>query len=165
MMIKAYAKRKDLAQAMQLKEEMLREQVPLNCVTYNSLIDVAVRCREYKSALAMLDEMENSGLLADLITYSTLIKGLTDLGMLSEAMQLFVQVEQSGFKVDEILVNSLLDGCVKARAEPQVGLALIERMRQHRIRPSQVTLCAVARVFASQGQATEALAFLGTHAS
>jgi len=165
-MIKAYAKRKDLAAALSLKQEMLDAQVPLNCVTYNSLIDVAVRCQDYQTALGLLDEMEASGLRADLITYSTLIKGLTELGMLSEAMQLFVQVEQSGFKVDEILINSLLDGCSRAKAEPAVALALLERMRQHRIRPSQVTLCAVARVFANKGQAKEALAFLGTcHAS
>lgn len=42
--IKGFAKTKDLHRAMRLYREMIRETVPCNVVTYNSLIDVAVRC-------------------------------------------------------------------------------------------------------------------------
>ena len=40
--IKGFAKTKDLSRAMKLYREMLRESVPCNVVTYNSLIDVSV---------------------------------------------------------------------------------------------------------------------------
>ena len=46
---------------MKLYREMLTERVPCNVVTYNSLIDVAVRCTNMKVAAMVLQEMQASG--------------------------------------------------------------------------------------------------------
>lgn len=59
--IKGFAKTKDLNRAMKLYRDMLAENVPCNVVTYNSLIDVAVRCTNMKVAAMVLQEMQGSG--------------------------------------------------------------------------------------------------------
>ena len=50
-------------------------------VTYNSLVDCAVRVRDWDAAMGLLNEMRARQLGADLITYSTLIKGLSAEGL------------------------------------------------------------------------------------
>jgi pentatricopeptide repeat protein len=47
-----------------------------NDVTYNSMIDVCVRCNRMDTAWQLLAEMEQVGLKPDNFTYSTLIKGI-----------------------------------------------------------------------------------------
>ena len=47
-----------------------------NDVTYNSLIDVCVRCDKMNSAWGLLSEMQESNIVPDNFTYSTLIKGI-----------------------------------------------------------------------------------------
>lgn len=52
---------------MKLYREMLAERVPCNVVTYNSLIDVAVRCNNMKVAAMVLQEMQASGIFTNSI--------------------------------------------------------------------------------------------------
>lgn len=47
-----------------------------NDVTYNSMIDVCVRCEQMEKAWNLLTEMQEENIVPDNFTYSTLIKGL-----------------------------------------------------------------------------------------
>lgn len=47
-----------------------------NDVTYNSMIDVCVRCDKMDKAWALLTEMQEFSIQPDNFTYSTLIKGI-----------------------------------------------------------------------------------------
>ena len=62
--------------AFEMFEMMKRSDLRANEVTYNSLIDVCVRCNQMKKAWVLLNEMQDQGINPDNFTYSTLIKGI-----------------------------------------------------------------------------------------
>jgi len=128
-MIKMTVAQRDLAKAIELKDEMAAEGVDANIVTYNSIVDVAVRCRAWETAMSLLEEMRIKGVTPDLITYSCLIKGLCEIGKFQDALAIFGHLEAEKVAVDEILFGSLLDGCVRAKAEPAVAVSLLQSMR------------------------------------
>lgn len=81
-MIKAYSKEWQLEKAYALYERMLVQMkdnpsVAPNTITYNSLIDICVRCFDIPRAKRLFDEMVSgqATVKPDLITYSTMIKG------------------------------------------------------------------------------------------
>jgi pentatricopeptide repeat domain-containing protein 1 len=47
-----------------------------NDVTYNSLIDVCVRCNGMDQAWDLFTQMQENGIVPDNFTFSTLIKGI-----------------------------------------------------------------------------------------
>lgn len=54
---------------------MKSNNVPINTVTYNTLVDACARVGAMDKAAALLDDMLNSGVQPDLITFSTIAKG------------------------------------------------------------------------------------------
>merc|ERR1719230_1528745 len=69
-LIKGYSRQKKLPAALKAREEMIAENVPLNVVTYNSLIDVAIRCKDLTQATTLVTQMQEDDINPDLITYS-----------------------------------------------------------------------------------------------
>ena len=51
-----------------------------NDVTYNSMIDVCVRCRQQEKAWKLFMQMQDEGVQPDNFTFSTLIKGIKKSG-------------------------------------------------------------------------------------
>jgi len=68
-------------------------------VTYNSLIDVCVRCDKFGTGLKVLKEMKSKGIEPDNFTYSTLIKGIRasdSLNDLDQAFSFLADMKNSG---------------------------------------------------------------------
>ncbi len=82
MLIKGFSKEKKLAKALDLVESMKQTaEAKPNIVTYNSLMDCAVSCREFTILEKIYKELTANkegidGVIPDLITHSTYIKGL-----------------------------------------------------------------------------------------
>ena len=62
--------------ALEMFEMMKSQGISPNDVTYNSMIDVCVRCDQMNRAWALLNEMQEQNIIPDNFTYSTLIKGI-----------------------------------------------------------------------------------------
>ena len=101
-------------------------------VTYNSLIDVYVRCNQMDKAWDLFAKMRNIGLKPDNFTCSTLVKGIrpsvgyfscskhsthADSSEMQRGFELLKQMvekrEQFREWPDEVLYNCLIDMCVR----------------------------------------------------
>lgn len=116
-------------------------------MTFNSLIDVCVRCGEMNHAWSLFAEMQEATIQPDNFTYSTLIKGIKNFGgtdarghfELEKAFRLLDQIKQRGtLKPDEILYNCLIDACVRFH-DINRAVAVFNEMQMARIEPSSVT--------------------------
>jgi len=109
---------------MNLGDKLLREMKEFNLepndITYNTMIDLAVRVDDLEKAWKYLDEMKLLGIQADSFTYSTLIKGIKNgkriqngPQALNKAFSLLKDLQEEGLQPDEVLFNCLIDACVK----------------------------------------------------
>ena len=134
---------------------MRDKAVPINAVTFNSLMDVAVRCCDMEQAASILGDMVKSAYQPDLITFSTLIKGYCYVGEVEKAVMLADELEQRGLTADEIVYNSLLDGCGKA-GNVSVGRHVLDKMLKSPTKPSNVTFCIFVKLLGRTGHVNEA---------
>lgn len=104
---------RQLDKALAIHDEMKSKDVPINTVTYNTLVDACARVGAMDKAAALLDDMLTT-VEPDLITFSTIAKGYCVQGDVERAMQLLAAMRDRGIRPDGILYNSLLDGCVRA---------------------------------------------------
>eukprot|EP00917_Polyrhabdina_sp_WS-2016_P006423 GHVP01014213.1.p1 GENE.GHVP01014213.1~~GHVP01014213.1.p1 ORF type:complete len:695 (+),score=124.10 GHVP01014213.1:1352-3436(+) len=75
---------------MKLVQRMKSRGVPLNTITYNSLVDSACRSGDTKSALAFLEEMVANQIQPDIVTFSTLVKGFCIRGLWMYSHEFYV---------------------------------------------------------------------------
>lgn len=145
-LIKGFAQRKECHRAMQLYQEMRREQIPVNLVTFNTLIDGCARVGDMEQAASLFTEMCTMDVEPDLITYSTCVKGYCVQGDLEQATQLFSMMRRKGIQPDAILFNSILDGCAKRQMR---GLAenVMNDMNTSGIVPSNITLSILVKLY------------------
>jgi pentatricopeptide repeat protein len=131
---------------------MREEGVPYNTITYNSIIDVCIKCSDVQTAEELLREMlaPGSQLEPDLITYSTLLKGYCHVGDLDKALQVAETIKACGLKCDELVYNTLMDGCVKAN-DLSAGIGLFAEMTQGGMRPSSITHSILVRLYQRNG--------------
>merc|ERR1712224_647878 len=97
-LIKGYGKASDLQSALALFEEMKLEGVAYDTTTYNSIIDVCVKCGDMKSAEGFLLRMSGmmspgSEVQCDRITFSTLLEGYCQQNQLDRALDLLVFIK------------------------------------------------------------------------
>jgi len=151
-LIKGYGLQKDLHHALALFQEMPAEGVPRNTITFNSLIDVCVKCGDLPMAEAILRDMTlpTSAVEPDLITFSTLLKGYCQFAELDKALQVLEAIKARGMHCDELVYNTLMDGCVKANDIP-AGLGLLEEMLRNGLRPSTITHSILERLHQRAG--------------
>jgi len=146
-LIKGFAQRKESHRAMQLYQDMKRENIPVNLVTFNTLIDGCARVGDMEQAAALFTEMcTMDGVEPDLITYSTCVKGYCVQGDLDQAVQLFTMMRRKGIQPDAILFNSILDGCAK-RQMRSLAESVLEDMKQTGITPSNITLSILVKLY------------------
>ncbi len=137
---------------------MKESQVKPNDVTYNSLIDVCVRCDQMTSAWMLMTEMQENMIHPDNFTYSTLIKGIK-CGVnnqnhqdLEKAFILFEQMKLKNLvRPDEILYNCLIDACVRFR-DVNRAVAVFQEMQMVNIKPSSVTYGILIKAYGQSNQ-------------
>jgi pentatricopeptide repeat protein len=140
---------------MALYQEMRMERVPCNLVTFNSLMDVCVRCENLQMAAVFLQDMMQLGIEPDLITFSTLIKGYSHMGEVRKALALADELKSRGLKCDEIMYNSLIDGCSKG-SELQEGLRVFQDMLHSNVPPSNITFSILVKLYFEHNRMADA---------
>lgn len=112
--------------AFEMFDMMKTLRLSPNDVTYNSMIDVCVRCGDTEQAWKLLSDMQLNHIHPDNFTYSTLIKGIraqyshqyiggvNNPKDLEKAFYLLDTMKKSNHvQPDEILYNCIIDACVR----------------------------------------------------
>jgi pentatricopeptide repeat domain-containing protein 1 len=158
-MIKGFSKTLNLPKALGVFEAMKKDaSVEPNNVTYNSLLDCAVRCEDMATASKLFQEMKER-MQPDLISYSTIIKGCCRGGDLKKAMEVLNDMKRNHIKPDEVLFNSLLDGCAK-NGSLEMAQHVYQEMRLLGIKPSNVTFSILIKAYGKARQVQKALEIL-----
>lgn len=89
--------------AERLALDMLDAGVPLDNITYSTLITAARRCRHFAKAVEWFERMYAAdGVLPDEVTYSAVLDVYAQLGMKEEVLALFDRARGSGWKPDHV---------------------------------------------------------------
>lgn len=82
--------------------------------TYNAMVDVLGKCRNFDLMWELVDEMKCESGLVTLDTMSKVMRRLAKSGKYSEAVDAFLEMERSyGVKTDTNAMNNLMDALVK----------------------------------------------------
>merc|ERR1712202_52417 len=135
-LIKGFTKTRELNKALEIYNYMTDvEGLPSNSITFNSLIDCALICKNYQKAdeiFQIMKSSQNHDYKPDLITYSTKNKNI------EKSLALYNEMIQEDMELDEILFNSILDGCSKNNKYKE-AMQVYEDMLTAQIKPSNVT--------------------------
>ncbi|CAN6314408.1 unnamed protein product [Urochloa humidicola] len=89
--------------AERLALDMVDSGVPLDNITYSTLITAARRCRHFAKAVEWFERMYAAdGLLPDEVTYSAVLDVYAQLGMREEVLALFDRARGSGWNPDHV---------------------------------------------------------------
>lgn len=132
-----------------------------NDVTFNTMIDVFVRCNNMNKVWFIISKMKENNIKPDNFTYSTIIKGLnknsnnTKENELELAFKLFDNVKKNS-KPDEILYNCIMDACLRF-GKIEKMLEIYDTMQFEGVKPSSITYGIVIKGYGMKGRLDKAL--------
>lgn len=116
-LIKGYCHQSDLKTARSCLDDMVRDGIKPNDISYNCLLNACVHVGHgsFKEAWATIDRMEKSGVAVDHYTISILMKALKRVNNPWDVVRSLELLDRSGIDVcsDEILLNSVLETCTR----------------------------------------------------
>jgi len=154
-LIRACLQRKEVEHAMELYEEMSKNDIPCSLTSFNMLIDALARAGHMTSVARLFRDMCQKNVAPDLVTYSTVIKGYCIKGDLEPAMQLFTLMRKRGIKPDGILFNSILDCCAHKQMRTLTEQVLTD-MEEEGVNPSNFTLSILVKLYGRCGDLDQA---------
>lgn len=158
--LKGYSQSGQFNRALHLFNSLSKYNVKPNDVSYNSMMDAAIRAKRFPVAWNLLDQMENQGLQPDKFTVSILMKSITPrsdhrfIGRGIALVDKFIQTHSED--ADEILFNSLLDAHCRMRNVKEIEETLA-RMKKHGVNPSAVTYGTVVKAYGDTGNVNAVL--------
>lgn len=126
--IKGFARRGDLEAARRSAARMKQRGLTPNSITFNTLIDAAVRSSTPGQAWEVLAEMRSLGLVADKYTCSIIVRGMSK-GLELEAAHLKAALElmrESGSQVCDGALRSTLYHALLDAAQQAKDVALVQ---------------------------------------
>jgi len=161
-LIRACLQRKELNHAMELYEEMDKNDITCTLTSFNMLIDALARASDMTRVARLFRDMCQKNVAPDLVTYSTVIKGYCVKGELEPAMQLFTLMRKRGIKPDGILFNSILDGCAHKQMRTLTEQVLAD-MEEEGVNPSNFTLSILVKLYGRCGDIDQAFDVVETY--
>jgi pentatricopeptide repeat protein len=174
-LLKGCAIKKMLYKSYDLFQTMKTHGLRPNQVTFNTLIEVYVRCGRQDHAWSLLAEMKEMHVKPDNYTLSSLVKGIkphrdfwNQNGKYSDCTvdprvsrvielvdKMYKRPSDFGDKPDEILYNCLLDLCVRYK-DTKTAVRIFDQMRFQGLKPSAVTYGILIKSFGIQNNLTKA---------
>mmetsp|Transcript_91179 Transcript_91179/g.212120 ORF Transcript_91179/g.212120 Transcript_91179/m.212120 type:complete len:512 (+) Transcript_91179:144-1679(+) len=136
---KCYAQHNDFDGAAAVIARIRRRGLKPNAITFNSVMDAAVRGRRTTEAWDLLKEMRASGLRPDKYTCSILVKGLSHEptpAQVQNALDLLHEVDGS---LDKTLRTTLFHAVIEAAAQAgdsSMLMHVFSQTRQHQVTPT-----------------------------
>jgi len=159
-LLKGFCRAKLPERVQQVFEEMREEGIACNTVSYNTMINANVGSGHMDRADELFRTMKADGASPDVITYSTLVKGYCMAGDIDKGFAVLTDMLETGKQEpDEILFNSLLDGCAKQHRVEE-ALALLEKMHQHHVQPSNFTLSILVKLLGRSRRLNQAFSMV-----
>lgn len=134
--IKGYARLGDVAATSKCLERMRKRGLSPNSITFNTMMDAAVRGPNPSHSWGILKEMRLSGFLADKFTCSILIKGLAKQPTAAHVQAAMDLLQDAGNDCDSMLKSTLYHGVLDAASQASddvLVMQIVSRMRQHNI--------------------------------
>jgi len=102
------------AREVQVFEEMLRENVTVDIITFNSLIGACMRRADWCQALQWLRQIEEVTLEADRVTYGTCLAVLDQAEEWQRSLEVLEKAICQGIEASGVLITSTMAACDRA---------------------------------------------------
>ncbi|ONM22092.1 Pentatricopeptide repeat-containing protein [Zea mays] len=116
LLMKGYIKSNFPLGALTVKDEILRQGLKPDRLTYNTIISACVKSAENDKAIQFLEDMKeeantesNPELLPDAVTYTTLLKGLGNSRDLYSVVKIVVEMKSSLISIDRTAYTAMVD--------------------------------------------------------
>ncbi|GAB5358058.1 hypothetical protein AAMO2058_000426400 [Amorphochlora amoebiformis] len=113
--------------ALQIKEEMIQEEIEPDDVTYNTVINACATSGDTKNALATLEEMELMGLKPSIISYTSLMKAYRQRGDAANVLEIINRMESKNMTLDSTVFSVALSACA-VKGNLRVAIQLVRKM-------------------------------------
>jgi leucine-rich PPR motif-containing protein len=139
-LLKGYCSSGDLQGASNLIKEMQEAGFQPNDVSYNCLINAAVRKGDFKEVWKQIDIMKSSGVAVDRYTITIMMQGLKKGRDSSDVEKALLLMDHACLDVcsDEVLFRSVLETCVRHRMTRRIA-DIIDALPKSKLRPSEHT--------------------------
>ncbi|KAG4943429.1 hypothetical protein JHK85_048075 [Glycine max] len=91
----------------ELAHQMIDNGVPLDNITYSTIISCAKKCNLYDKAVHWFERMYKTSLMPDEVTYSAILDVYARLGKVEEVISLYERGRATGWKPDPITFSVL----------------------------------------------------------
>lgn len=86
----------------ELANEMIRNEIELDNITYSTIITCAKRCKDFDKAVEWFERMYQTGMMPDEVTYSAILDVYAQLRKVEEVLSLYERGRANGWKPDAI---------------------------------------------------------------
>lgn len=107
-MLKILRKAEQWETGKALVEEMTRNGIPPDNITYSTIISFAIRCHQLDEALDWFSRMQDAGCPPDSVTYSAVIDVLAKSGRMQEAEDLCCKMQQEIQPCDAVAYSQVM---------------------------------------------------------
>ncbi|KAK7386315.1 hypothetical protein VNO78_26467 [Psophocarpus tetragonolobus] len=91
----------------ELAHQMIDTGIPLDNITYSTIISCAKKCNLYDKAVHWFERMYKTGLMPDEVTYSAILDVYARLGKVEEVISLYERGRATGWRPDPITFSVL----------------------------------------------------------
>ncbi|KAK4803974.1 hypothetical protein SAY86_003791 [Trapa natans] len=121
----------------ELANEMIRDEIELDNITYSTIITCAKRCYLFDKAVEWFERMYKTGLMPDEVTYSAILDVYAKLGKVEEVLSLYERARASEWKPDPVAFSVLAKMFGEAGDYDGIRYVL-EEMRALGVKPNVV---------------------------
>merc|ERR1719310_1380158 len=136
-MIKACSRESNLKGALEVFERLKASGASMSSMTYNSILDACIQCRDAPKALELFQEMRNDEVF-DVVSFNIMLKMYLREGRHAEAQKLLKEIRECGLQPNKITYNELIN--TKVETGDQRGVwDLVKEMKSTGVSPNSVT--------------------------
>ncbi|CAN6217743.1 unnamed protein product [Urochloa humidicola] len=162
LLMKGYIKSNFPLGALTVKDEILRQGLKPDRLTYNTIISACVKSAEIAKAIQFLEDMKeeanresNPELLPDAVTYTTLLKGLGNSRDLYSVLKIVVEMKSSLLSIDRTAYSAMIDAllaCGSIDGALCIFGDIIKQAGNNKdLRPKPHLYLSIMRAFATRG--------------
>lgn len=155
-MVANCGQRQALDQALGLMQEMQERGIPCNVHTYSALMNVAIKCGQYRLALDVYRDMRAAGCPANVVTFNTLCDVYGKSGQWEEALAVLEVMRQERVQPVTRTFNTIMIAC-NTSGQWQEALRVHEKMVAAGQPPNTTTFNALISAHSKAGDLPKVL--------
>lgn len=159
--LKGYAHQKDANKALKVLDSMIEHNVKPNSITFNTVMDAAVRSSQIEEAWTFVERMRQTGIRPDKYTCTILMKGLHEQSTPKQLSMVLDLIQSVLPQCDAALGSSLFRGLLQAAARlsnTTLLMHIFNQLQGQNVSPTatdlQLILVTLAEQYSSEHCAT-----------